>query len=282
MDFIGQIYPASSKGRTFIIVAIDYFTKWVEASAVKTITSTIVKKFIKTKILHKYGVPETIVTDRGPSFISREVDEFADKFKIKMIQSSPYYPQSNGQAEASNKILSLLERVICSAFSADNCSFNFWISEATIIIMSSMADSSSTSCCRKVEVQLTQSLEAERGGKVHLHPIFEDSAPVLKTLGFRRAPRRPQFGPDLLELTDKFGQRNNGRIDARGGGGITLAPLEASAEEAASIGSEVVRPEEEKTGAAAVLVFFFGQRIRILVTPEALGGWERTALHLGG
>ncbi|KAM1135442.1 hypothetical protein ACFX19_045137 [Malus domestica] len=105
MDFIGQIYPASSKGHTFIIEATDYFTKWVEASAVKFITSAAVKNFIETKILHRYGVPETIVTDRGPSFISKEVEEFASKYKIKMIQSSPYYPQSNGQAEASNKIL---------------------------------------------------------------------------------------------------------------------------------------------------------------------------------
>ncbi|KAM2086907.1 hypothetical protein ACFX1R_024398 [Malus domestica] len=71
MDFIGQIYPASSKGHTFIIVATDYFTKWVEASAVKSITLAAVKNFIETKILYRFGVPETIVTDRGPSFISK-------------------------------------------------------------------------------------------------------------------------------------------------------------------------------------------------------------------
>ncbi|XP_050113901.1 uncharacterized protein LOC126592219 [Malus sylvestris] len=52
MDFIGQIYPASSKGHTFIIMATDYFTKWVEASAVKSITSATVKNFIETKILY--------------------------------------------------------------------------------------------------------------------------------------------------------------------------------------------------------------------------------------
>ncbi|KAM1196538.1 hypothetical protein ACFX2J_022892 [Malus domestica] len=96
MDFVGQIYPASSKGHTFIIVATDYFTKWVEASSIKSITSAAVKNFIETKILHRFGVPETIVTDRAPSFISKEVEEFASKYKIKMIQSSPYYPQSNG------------------------------------------------------------------------------------------------------------------------------------------------------------------------------------------
>ncbi|KAM2293790.1 hypothetical protein ACFXTI_028364 [Malus domestica] len=49
MDFIKQIQPAFSKEHTFIIVATDYFTKWVEASAVKTITSVTVKKFIETR-----------------------------------------------------------------------------------------------------------------------------------------------------------------------------------------------------------------------------------------
>ncbi|KAM2001003.1 hypothetical protein ACFX16_008250 [Malus domestica] len=73
MDFIGQIYPASSKGHTFIIVATDYFTKWVEASVVKTITSAAVKKFIETKILHSFGVPETIVTDRGHLLVQKKL-----------------------------------------------------------------------------------------------------------------------------------------------------------------------------------------------------------------
>ncbi|XP_050135655.1 uncharacterized protein LOC126611393 [Malus sylvestris] len=116
MDFIEKIFLASSKGHTFIIVATNYFTKWVKTSAMKTITSTAVKKFIETKILHRYKVPETIVTDRMPSFISKEVEEFASKFKIKMIQSSLYYPQSNGQAEASNKILvNIIKRMVAGS-----------------------------------------------------------------------------------------------------------------------------------------------------------------------
>ncbi|XP_017192337.1 uncharacterized protein [Malus domestica] len=81
MNFIRQVHPASSKGHTFIIVATNYFTKWVEALAVKTITSATVKKFIETKILHRFGMIETIVTDREPSFISKEVKAFANSSK---------------------------------------------------------------------------------------------------------------------------------------------------------------------------------------------------------
>ncbi|XP_017188273.1 uncharacterized protein [Malus domestica] len=108
-----QIYLVFSKWHTFIIVATNYFTKWIEASAVKSITSTAVKKFIETKILHIYEAPETFVTNHGPSFISKEVEEFANKFKIKMIRFSPFYPQSNGQAEASNKVLvNVIKRMV--------------------------------------------------------------------------------------------------------------------------------------------------------------------------
>ncbi|XP_068329736.1 uncharacterized protein [Pyrus communis] len=82
----------------------------------RTITSAAVKKFIKTKILHRYRVPETIVTDRWPSFISKEVEELANKFNLKMIQSSPYYPQSNCQAEAINKILvNIIKRMVADS-----------------------------------------------------------------------------------------------------------------------------------------------------------------------
>ncbi|KAM1530954.1 hypothetical protein ACFX1Z_019971 [Malus domestica] len=72
MDFIGLIYPVSSKGHMFIIVATNYFTKWVEASAVKTITSIAIKKFIETKILHIFGVLETIVTNYGPFLFQKK------------------------------------------------------------------------------------------------------------------------------------------------------------------------------------------------------------------
>jgi hypothetical protein len=82
IDLIGQINPPSSKGHKFVLLATDYFTKWVEAIPLK----------------------KTITTDQGTQFTSSEFRDFAESMGIKLLNSS-YYAQANGQAEASNKIM---------------------------------------------------------------------------------------------------------------------------------------------------------------------------------
>jgi hypothetical protein len=56
-------------------------------------------------IIYRFGVPQTLTTDQGPSIMSHQFREFAESMKIKLLNSSPYYMQANGQAEASNKVL---------------------------------------------------------------------------------------------------------------------------------------------------------------------------------
>jgi len=103
IDLIGQIYPLSSKGHKFILVATNYFTKWVEAIPLKKVTSANMIDFVKEHIIYRFGIPQTITTDQGTMFTSGEFDEFAISMGIKVLNSSPYYAQANGQAEASNK-----------------------------------------------------------------------------------------------------------------------------------------------------------------------------------
>ncbi|KAI5327446.1 hypothetical protein L3X38_026842 [Prunus dulcis] len=105
MDLIGKIYPASSQQHCFINVATDYFTKWVEAKPIKTTTSQEIITFIEQQIIQRFGIPESITTDRGSSFISRDMLNMAEAFKFKLLQSTPYYAQANGQAESSNKVI---------------------------------------------------------------------------------------------------------------------------------------------------------------------------------
>jgi hypothetical protein len=105
LDFIGMIHPASSKGHRFVLVATDYFTKWSEAVPLRNMTHKEVIQFITEHIVHRFGIPQTLTTDQGTSFMAKEVKQFAESIGIKMLSSSPYYAQANGQAESSNKIL---------------------------------------------------------------------------------------------------------------------------------------------------------------------------------
>ena len=105
MDFNGQINPLSSKGHRFMLVATDYFTKWTKAVPLTNMTHREVIEFITEYIIHRFGIPQTLTTNQGSSFISNEVHDFAESYKIKILNSSPYYTQANGQAESSNKIL---------------------------------------------------------------------------------------------------------------------------------------------------------------------------------
>jgi transposase InsO family protein len=61
--------------------------------------------FVQEHIIYRFGVPQILTTDQGPSFMSHQFREFAESMKIKLLNHSPYYVQANGQAKASNKVL---------------------------------------------------------------------------------------------------------------------------------------------------------------------------------
>ena len=113
IDMIGQINPASSKGHKYILAATDYFTKWVEAIPLKNVTLKDAIDFVKEHIIYRFGIPQTITTDQGSIFTSEEFADFAAGMGIRLLNSSPYYAQANGQAEASNKsLIKLIKRKI--------------------------------------------------------------------------------------------------------------------------------------------------------------------------
>jgi hypothetical protein len=94
-------------------VATDYFTKWVEAIPIKNVTSGNMIDFVKEHIVYWFGIPQTITTNQGSQFTSREFEEYANSLGIKLLNSSLYYAQANGQAKAANKgIIKLIKRKI--------------------------------------------------------------------------------------------------------------------------------------------------------------------------
>jgi transposase InsO family protein len=86
-------------------VAIDYFMKWMEAMPMRNMTHKDVINFVLEHIVHRFGIPNSLTTDQGVSFISHQFKEFAGSLRIMLLNSSPYYAQANGQAESSNKTL---------------------------------------------------------------------------------------------------------------------------------------------------------------------------------
>ncbi|XP_058758232.1 uncharacterized protein LOC131631452 [Vicia villosa] len=103
IDMIGMIEPKASNGHRFILVAIDYFTKWVEAASYANVTRQVVVRFIKNNIICRYGVPSKIITDNGSNLNNKMMKELCEEFKIEHHNSSPYRPKMNGAVEAANK-----------------------------------------------------------------------------------------------------------------------------------------------------------------------------------
>jgi hypothetical protein len=98
---IGQIHSASSKGHKYILVITYYFTKCVEGVPMRDVTSKDGTRFVKEHIIYRFRIPRTITTDQGTIFTPEEFEIFFTSMKIKLCNSTPYYVQANGQAEAS-------------------------------------------------------------------------------------------------------------------------------------------------------------------------------------
>jgi hypothetical protein len=78
-----------------VLVATDYFTKWTKVVALKNMTHREVIEFITEHIIHRFGIPQTLTTDQGTSFMSKEVRKFAELYRIMLLNSSHYRKRLN-------------------------------------------------------------------------------------------------------------------------------------------------------------------------------------------
>nr|CAN61771.1 hypothetical protein VITISV_041899 [Vitis vinifera] len=103
----GYYWPTMKKDATtyFLLVTTDYFSKWVEAEAYVSIKDKDVTKFVWKNIVCRFGISQTIIADNGPQFDSITFRNFCSELNIRNSYSTPRYPQSNEQAEATNKTL---------------------------------------------------------------------------------------------------------------------------------------------------------------------------------
>jgi hypothetical protein len=111
IDFMGPFPP--SFGFTYILLAVDYVSKWVEAKATRTDDSKVVINFVKNQIFSRFGTPRALISDRGTHFCNRMLASILRKYGVAHKISTAYHPQTNGQAEVSNRqIKRILERMV--------------------------------------------------------------------------------------------------------------------------------------------------------------------------
>lgn len=111
IDFMGPFPP--SFGYQYILVAVDYVSKWVEAIPCKTNDHRVVVKFLKSNILSRFGFPRTIISDGGTHFCNKPFKTLLDKYSITHKVATPYHPQTSGQVEISNReIKQILEKTV--------------------------------------------------------------------------------------------------------------------------------------------------------------------------
>ena len=112
IDIIGKITPKASNGHEFIMIAIDYFTKRVEATSFSVLKAKHVARFIESNIICRYGVPHEIILDNDMHFEDK-VQRILQKYGVKHHKSSPSRPQTNGAVELANKnVKVILEKTV--------------------------------------------------------------------------------------------------------------------------------------------------------------------------
>ncbi|XP_075478840.1 uncharacterized protein LOC142519694 [Primulina tabacum] len=104
MDIMGP-FPIAWTQKKFLLVAVDYFSKWVEAEPLAKITEHEVLKFLWKNIVYRFGVPRRLISENGRQFQGKEITSWCREMKMTQSFTSVAYPQANGQTEVVNRII---------------------------------------------------------------------------------------------------------------------------------------------------------------------------------
>ncbi|XP_026452816.1 uncharacterized protein LOC113353428, partial [Papaver somniferum] len=111
IDFMGPFPMSDSK--LYILVAVDYVSKWVEAITTRTNDHKVVLSFLKENIFSRFGTPRAIISDGGSHFRNKYFESLVRKYGITHKVATPYHPQTSGQVEVSNReIKHILEKTV--------------------------------------------------------------------------------------------------------------------------------------------------------------------------
>ena len=104
VDLLGPL-PSTTRGHTYIVVMVDRFTRWVELVPVGDITAATVAKAVVDQLILRHGCPQRLLSDRGSQFRSKLMRQLYRRLGIDKIYTSAYHPQTNGQVERFNRVI---------------------------------------------------------------------------------------------------------------------------------------------------------------------------------
>jgi len=103
LDLVGPLQKAAG-GYTHLLVVVDKFSKWIEARPIANIHSELAVLFF-TDTIHRFGIPNVIITDNGTQFTSKKFLDFCDRHHIRVNWSVAAHPRTNGQVERANGMI---------------------------------------------------------------------------------------------------------------------------------------------------------------------------------
>ncbi|GKA95976.1 reverse transcriptase domain-containing protein [Tanacetum coccineum] len=102
----------NSNGNKYILVVVDYISKWVEAQALPTNDVRVVVKFLK-QLFDQFGSPKSLISDRGTQFCNSQLEKALQRYGVTHRFATPYHPQTSGQVEVTNqRIKRILEKTV--------------------------------------------------------------------------------------------------------------------------------------------------------------------------
>jgi hypothetical protein len=113
LDFIGEIHPPSSGQHRWILIATDYFKKWIEVLPTRRETDKVIISFLEENILFRFCCPKVIIIDNAATFKSTNMVKFCEDYGINLRHSIAYYPHGNGLDESSNKsMVKIIKKIL--------------------------------------------------------------------------------------------------------------------------------------------------------------------------
>ena len=184
-DIMGPL-PVSSKGKKYILVVTDIFSKWVEAFALRSTDAETLATVLVDEVVCRYGVPSVIHSDQGANLTGQVVSSLCTRLGIKRTQTSAYHPQGNGQVERFNRTL---EAMLAKMVRENQRDWDVHIPKALFAYRTALHESSGYSPYRinfgrtpnlPVDIMLGRELPSTEEGERKIPEFVEEVSRSLK------------------------------------------------------------------------------------------------------